>query len=95
MDNIKDILGRVIAGMSVRTSQNEEHKLEEQWQIALEKDEPKHVRLVGLRNGLLLVNVDSPAWLYQMNLRRVKILERLKSEMPNIQNISFKIGKVK
>ena len=94
MDNIKDIINQVI-GQIAEKQPNNQSKLERIWLNVLEAKELEHTRLVGLKNGWISAYVDSPAWLYQMKIRRGKIVERLKQEIPEIKNISFKIGKVK
>ena len=91
MDNIKDIVHQVIGKIAERTPQPQE-KIDRIWQNILEKQELKHTQLSGIKDGQLFVNVDSPAWLFQMNIRKAKIIERLKTEMPDIKSIRFKIG---
>ena len=94
MDNIKDVVYQVVGKMSLRQPQTPE-KVERILKNILNDKELEHVSLAGEKNGHLFIHVDSPAWLYQMNIKKNKILERLKDEVSSVQNISFKIGKVK
>lgn len=93
MDNIKDIVNSVISNLSTR-SQKGDDKLERVWSSVLEKKELQHTKLVGMRDGTVSVLVDTPAWLYQMNIKKTKILDRLQNEIPDIKNIRYRIGKV-
>ena len=93
MDNIKDIVHQVVGKMASRMPETQE-KLERVWISALQKDEIKHVKIVGIKDGKLMVHVDAPSWLYQMSIRKQKILYQLKEDCPEVKTISFKIGKV-
>lgn len=94
MDRIKDIVGQVIEKIAEKKAAGHK-RIDQVWQNILEKKDLQHTCLVGIKEGKLLVAVDSPAWLFQMNIKKQRILERLKEEMPEIQRIHFKIGKVK
>ncbi len=93
MDNIKDIIQDVIGKMAQQEPQAN-IKVERIWKNILEEQELKHTKIVGMKEGNIFAHVDSPAWLYQMRIRRSKILERLKDEIPDIKSIRFKIGKI-
>ena len=94
MEPIKDIITQVIAKIS--SGKPEIHnKIQRIWQNILDKKTMQHTAIVGLHKGQLIVHVDSPAWLFQMNIKKRKTLERLKEEIPELSHIRFKIGKVK
>jgi predicted nucleic acid-binding Zn ribbon protein len=93
MDNIKDIVNDVIGKIS-KEKPGAGDKLQRIWHNLLGKKELQHTNLVGVKDGQLSVYVDSSAWLYQMNIRKHKILERLQEEIPDIKGIRFKLGKV-
>lgn len=93
MDNIKDILNQVVGQLAGRQRIPSE-KVERILQNILEKQELKHIKFVGQKEGNFLIHVDSPTWLYQMNMKKNRILERLKDEISEVKTISFKIGKV-
>ena len=93
MDDIKKIIPQVIKNLSERKI-SEQEKLQNIWKKLSEGKAAKHTVLSGIREGKLLVYVDSPAWLFQMSLQKKKILEKLQSELAEISDIIFKIGKV-
>lgn len=97
MDSIKDIIPRVVENMVRSRDQRtgDPGALEKAWQDILEKPELKHTKLVGPRDGNLLVLVDSPAWLYHLRMRKAKILKQLLEKMPEIKEITFKVGEHK
>ncbi len=72
-----------------------QNKIQRLWQNILEKKIIQHTKIIGLQKGKLVVHVDSPAWLFQMNLQRRKVLEKMKEGIPELSHIHFKIGKVK
>lgn len=93
MDNIEDIVKNVIGDMASRKM--EEHdKVHRLWLNILSEAELKHTKLLGLKDGRIAAMVDSPAWLYQMNTRKRKILQLLKEELSTIESIYFKVGKI-
>jgi len=94
MEQIKDIVSEVIAAMAAGrpTVQNKIRKI---WGKAFDPKTLKHTAIVGLQKGKLIVHVDSPAWLFQMSLKKRDVLEKLKAEIPELSHIHFKIGKVK
>lgn len=94
MEQIKDIVKQVIG--SISSGKPEVHnKLQRIWQNVLDKKAIEHTAIVGLRKGELVIHVDSPAWLFQMNLHKRKLLERIQTEYPELSVIRFKLGKVK
>ena len=92
-DLIKNIIPQVIEKIS---SGNPEwqNDLSRAWQGVVDYKALKHCRLAGFRKGRLLVNVDSPAWLFQLSFKKPELLRRLQKEFPDLAAISFKIGKV-
>lgn len=93
MENIKDIIPQVIERLS-KEGPPQERKLRAVWQGAFQRQELKHMRLVGIKGGRLLVYVDSSAWLYQMRLKKPQLLQALQQHTQEIQDIHFQIGKV-
>ena len=93
MNTIKDIIPQVIEQLSLRQpdSQMKIHRI---WQNIVDERMSTHSALVNFNQGILSVCVDSSSWLFQMNLNKRRILERLQEEMPEVKNIQFKIGKV-
>ena len=90
---IKDILPGVFENIS-RQDIQDQISLENRWKEILGGDADKAV-IVGSKDGCVLVNVDCPARLFQMRVRKQKILSALQDKNKDIQNIIFKIGKVK
>ncbi len=93
-ENIKDVVLKVFEQLSAGQPQ-----AQPDWQRLLEnifdEKERRHVKLSGRKEQVLFFHVDSPAWLYQLNLKRPQILEKVQKEMPDIQKVYFKIGMVK
>jgi len=94
MDSIKDIIPQVVEKMA-RQRAGEQGALEQAWQDVLEKHDLKHVRLVGPRDGNLLVSVDSPARAYHLRMRKARILKQLQEKIPGIKDITFKVSEQK
>ena len=78
--------------MSIRV-QDEQQAIFDAWPRIVGNKEIGHTKLEGFKDETLLVNVDSSAWLYQMNLKKKKILEDLQKGFPKVKKIYFKLGK--
>ena len=94
MDNIKDIINKVVGDISEKNP-DAYSRVERIWQNLLTEQELKHTKIVGMKENTLLVHVDSPAWMHQMRIRQTKILKRLKEEVSDIKYIRLKIGSIK
>ena len=93
MDNIKDIINNVIGRISEKKFADD-GKLERVWQNVISEVDFKHTKIIGIKDGVLSVHVDNPTRLYKLKLNRRKILNAIKEELVDIENIIFKLGKV-
>ena len=93
MDRLKDIVPQVIEKM-VAQKAGQGQQLQEVWAKLVGELGLKHTKLGGMKDGILVVYVDSSAWLFQMNLKRSEYLNKLKKESVELKKIIFKIGKV-
>lgn len=93
MDAIKDIVAQVIKDIAAQR-RLEGTKIERLWENVCDPADARHTKIKGLKNDVLWVDVESPVWLYSLNIKKRKILERLREEVDEIKNIRFKIGKV-
>ena len=53
-----------------------------------------HARLIDVRNGMLLVEVDHPGWLQMLQLRKSAVLEAARRAAPgaSIEGIRMRLG---
>jgi len=94
MERIKDIIPQVLTDLSQRKPLRQT-QIQKIWQHVVDSKIEKHVALAGFDKGVLLVLVDSPTRLFQLNLQKKKILEAIKQQVPEIESIHLKIGKIK
>jgi hypothetical protein len=92
-DLIKNIIPEVINKLS---SGNPEwqNSLTRTWEAIADSQAKKHTAIAGLRKGRLLINVDSPVWVFQLTLKKGELLRRLQRDFPELSAISFRIGKI-
>ena len=93
MEQIKDIVKTVITGLSPNKRKSQEG-IFEIWQDVLGNKAAKHTKIMGIKNAKLMVNVDSSVWLFQLHLRRSRLLKKLRGIMNGLEGINFRIGKV-
>jgi len=94
MDNIGDIVKSVIGNIADKKAAAVVN-IEEVWNIVLDVKELEHTQLVGINNGVLSVYVDSSVWLYHLKVKKNNILQKVRKRIPEIQDIRFKIGKLR
>lgn len=66
--------------------------LRQRWQTLFKEPLSCHIFPAAFRDGELLINVDSPAWLQQVKFFKKEIIERL-GDLP-IKDIRFRHGRV-
>lgn len=93
MENIKDVVYQVFEKI-VQKRTGPQDKIEEVWLNILKEEERRHLKLRGVKNNILFVDVDSSAGLFQMQTKKGKLLKTLQEQIPEIKSISFNIGKV-
>ena len=91
-EEIKNVVMQVIGRLSVQP------QAQQDWQNLVEKifteQERRHLKVSGRKDQTVFFHVDSPAWLFQLNLKRLKILVAVQKQCPDIHQVYFKIGKV-
>ncbi len=93
MDEIKDIIKNVVGKLSTQAPQKQQEILDA-WERVTNNLERKHTKITRFQNKILTVHVDAPAFLYQINLKKKKILKRLQEENINVEKVYFRIGKI-
>jgi predicted nucleic acid-binding Zn ribbon protein len=92
MDSIRDIIPQVIENLSGKKP-NSARNIHEIWKIVV-KEGAEHSTVMDFQKGVLRINVDSSAWLYQLNMQKAAFLKDLKNEIPDITEIIYKVGKI-
>jgi hypothetical protein len=93
MDQIKDIVYQVVKDISEQKPQNQ-NDLQEAWKQSVDKKTVQYTHIVGIKNGKLLIFTDSPVRLFDLSLKKTKILKQMQEKFPELTEISFRIGKV-
>ena len=94
VEQLKDILPQVISELSVKMPGTQE-RIQAIWKLILDGKAAKHSAVRDIKKGVLVVHVDSPAWLFQLSREKKKILEEISRDVPEITSIYFKVGTVK
>jgi hypothetical protein len=92
MDNIKNIIQDVVKGINIQ--KNDELSFDFLLNSILTEKEKKHAAILGLNGKTLTLVVDSSLWIYQLNMKKNKMLKGIQQYIPEIENIKLKIGKV-
>jgi len=60
----------------------------------LTKKELEHIKFSYFKKGVVGITVDSSAWLYQLSLQKVRILQTLSEYSKDIKDIRFRLGEI-
>lgn len=94
-DRIKEIIETVLKKL-----EKKEHGVKGEvikaWYAAIDSTALKHTRPVSIKKKILIVQVDSSAWLYTLNLKKAEILNKIKNIAgpAKICGLRFKIGEL-
>jgi len=94
MELIKEALTNVMQSLEKKRAQKGASP-EDYLEQVFNKKELKHVQLKYFKKGVFAVQVDSTAWLYQLNLRKKEYLTQLNKKDASIKNIRFCLGGIK
>jgi len=92
MDEIKNIVNDVIGKISSQKPE-QQSRIQNVWKKIVDQKGQQHSSIINFQDKRLIVNIDSSIWLFQFNLKRWKILKELQKEIPECENIIFRIGK--
>ena len=92
--SLGSILKGVISGLSKKKLA--EDRLRRAWRSAVGKKGASHTRLAAVRKSKLIVNVNDSGWLYELTLKKKKLIKKLeeKIEGKKIKDIRFRIGDI-
>ena len=84
-----DEIKKIISGLQKEKGQD----FLEAWEKAVGEKAAKHTKIIFLKNGQLVVNVNNSSWLYKLTLEKQGILERLnKAQNRKVKELQFRIG---
>ncbi len=92
---IKDVVGDIIRKLETgRGSQAE--ALNAGWVSAIGQENLRHAKPVELRDGILIVHVDSSSWIHKLSMEKAKILVKMKDRVGEdvIKDIKLRIGEL-
>ena len=93
---IGDLIGSVIKKLGAKTRFTEE-EIKSAWEEAVGEAAARHTKPVSLRKAILLINVDNSGWLYELAIKKKKILKKLEESNSNkkIKDVRLRIGEIK
>ena len=90
-----DLIDKLLAGLGL-DDRLQQYRALVIWEAVVGPQIAARTRPVRIRDGILEVNVDQPAWMQQLQLMKPKILARLNSELgkASITDLYLKRGRV-
>ncbi|MFA5144858.1 MAG: DciA family protein [Candidatus Omnitrophota bacterium] len=92
MEAIKDTVINVIRNLEAKKTGVADNDPQELLKKVLTKKELGHIKFNYFRKGVLGLRVDSSSWLYNLNLKKESLLEKLKKCSSGVKSIRFNIG---
>jgi len=94
MDAVKDIVKNVMQDLEAKKTALSRDDPRALLKKVLTKKELGHIKFNYFRKGVVNVSVDSSTWLYQLNLQKKIVLDKLIKESGAIKDIRFRIGDI-
>lgn len=93
MEPVGDLVGKVLGELGL-DGVALAHRIGSEWPEIVGEQVAAHCRPLGLRAGVLEVEVDSPVWSQQLQLRKTEILENLRGryERQAPREVRFQVG---
>ena len=93
MEAIKEIIGKVIKNIERGSELKED--IASLWAKSINKRAAKHTKAIFAKGSKIYINVDSPAWLHELNSQKEKITKKLnKFSNKKIKSISLRLGDI-
>ena len=93
MEPVGDLVGKVLGELGL-DGVALAHRIGSEWPEIVGEQVAAHCRPLGLRAGVLEVEVDSPVWSQQLQLRKTEILQNLRGryERQAPREVRFQVG---
>jgi predicted nucleic acid-binding Zn ribbon protein len=93
---IGNIVKDVIKSLSGKGRVSEE-EINDAWRKACGDKAAGHTKPVSIKKSVLTVNVDGSGWLYELTIKKKKLLEKLDGKIrgKNLKVLRFRIGEIK
>ena len=88
------LLGDVLRGLmdnQISRGQADFRSVEEFWSSALPTELSQHCKIAGVSGGKLTVAVDSPSYMYEMQLVSCELLKELRRQYPRVHVEKIKL----
>jgi len=93
MEQIKSIVYDVIK--NIQDKQAPSGDIEGLWIKSVRKKAAQHTKVRFFKKGKLHINVESPAWLYDLKLKKEDIIKKIKKLSKNkITDLRFRVGDI-
>lgn len=93
-ESIEEVLKKTIRDIEKRQGRLTEEDVQRAWAAAAGEKAAKHTKIKSLRKAMLIINVDSPVWIYQLNTEKEKLEKRLNRQIKKdtFIKIQFRAG---
>ena len=94
--SIENIVKDVIKDLSGKGRVSEE-EIRDAWGEAAGNRAAAHTKPVLIKKSVLTVNVDNSGWLYELTIKKGKLLEKLDGKIrgKHLKGLRFRIGEIK
>ncbi len=71
--------------------QTQQQKIQKAWVSVVGHNTAQHTQLHSIKGANLTINVDSPIWIYQLNIKKRSIEEQLQNQLHYTKPIKIKL----
>lgn len=93
METVGDLVGKVLGDLGL-DGVAVAHRIGSQWDEIVGPAVAKHCRPLGIRGAVLEIQVDSPVWSQQLQLRKTELLKNLADQIGEDapRELRFQVG---
>ncbi len=93
-DSVKDIIEQVF--QEIKKKNTPRAGIVDIWGEVAGKKVVRHTKPVAFKAGILIINVDSTSWLYELNVCKALLIRKMKKRLLDrpLKELRFRIGAV-
>jgi hypothetical protein len=93
MELIKDTVSSLLKKLQEKGGPGKPHP-EDVLKNILTKRELGHIKVKYFKAGVLYLSIDSSGWLFNFNLKKQQLQEKLQAKLPEIKEVRLRLGPV-
>ena len=94
-DIFKETIDKVMSGLNERLT-NKNKSINKAWSETIDKNIKKHTKVAEVKDKVLYIKAESPAWIYEIKSKKKEIIEKINHFHTKevLKDIKIKLGDI-